>query len=95
MGAGTGIAQLGPTVNAPDWTTLVIVAAAIGFPFWLAFSWFYDWTPQGIKRDGEAALDAPTARRQNRKLDLAIIAALAVAVVLLLTNTFVWRARPA
>jgi TolB-like protein/Tfp pilus assembly protein PilF len=87
-----GIAQLGPAVNAPDWTTRwFLVAAAIGFPFWLAFSWFYDWTPQGIKRDGEAALDAPTARRQNRKLDLAIIAALAIAVVLLLTNTFVWH----
>ena len=87
-----GIAQLGPAVDAPDWTTRwFLVAAAIGFPFWLAFSWFYDWTPQGIKRDGEAALDAPTARRQNRKLDVAIIAALAVAVVLLLTNTFVWH----
>jgi len=87
-----GIAQLGPAVNAPEWTTRwFLVAAAIGFPFWLAFSWFYEWTPQGIKRESEAALDAPTARRQNRKLDLAIIAALAVAVVLLLTNTFVWH----
>src|SRR5262249_9466538 len=87
-----GIASLGPAVGAPEWTTRwFLVAAAIGFPFWLAFSWFYEWTPQGIKRDGEVERDASTARSRNRRLDLAIIAALAVAVVLLLTNTFVWH----
>ena len=87
-----GIAQLAPVVGAPEWVARwFLVAAAIGFPFWLAFSWFYEWTPQGIRRDSEVELDASTTRRQNRKLDLAIIAALAVAVVLLLTNTFVWH----
>src|SRR5437588_10234 len=71
-----GISQLGPAVGAPEWATRwFLIAAAIGFPFWLAFSWFYEWTPQGIRRDSDAALDASTARRQNRKLDLAIIAA--------------------
>ncbi len=87
-----GIAQLGPAVGAPEWATRwFLVAAAIGFPFWLAFSWFYEWTPQGLRRDSEVELDASTTRQQKRKLDVAIIAALAIAVVLLLTNTFVWR----
>jgi len=87
-----GIAQLGPAVDAPEWATRwFLIAAAIGFPFWLAFSWFYEWTPQGLRRDSEVELDASTTRQQRRKLDVAIIAALAVAVVLLLTNTFVWR----
>src|SRR5580765_4342303 len=87
-----GIAQLGPAVGAPEWTTRwFLVAAVIGFPFWLAFSWFYEWTPQGLRRDSEVELDASTTRQQRRKLDVAIIAALAIAVVLLLTNTFVWR----
>jgi TolB-like protein/Tfp pilus assembly protein PilF len=87
-----GIAQLGPAVGAPEWATRwFLVAAVIGFPFWLAFSWFYEWTPQGLRRDSEVELDASTTRQQRRKLDVAIIAALAIAVVLLLTNTFVWR----
>ena len=87
-----GIASLGPAVGAPEWTTRwFLVAAAIGFPFWLAFSWFYELTPQGVKRDSEVARDASSERHHNRTLDLAIIGALAVAVVLLLTNTFVWH----
>ena len=34
-----GIAQLGPSVGLPDWSTRwFIVACAIGFPFWIALS---------------------------------------------------------
>ena len=36
-----GIAQLGPSISAPEWITRwFLVAAAIGFPFWIAFAWF-------------------------------------------------------
>jgi TolB-like protein/Tfp pilus assembly protein PilF len=68
-----------------------VIAAAIGFPFWIAFAWVYEWTPQGLKRESEIAADASIVRSIGRKLDRAIIAVLAIAVVLLLTNTFVWH----
>ena len=46
-----GIAQLGPSFGAPDWITRwFVIAGIIGFPFWLAFAWFYEFTPQGLKR---------------------------------------------
>ena len=49
-----GIAQLGPSFGAPDWVTRwFVVAAVIGFPFWLAFAWFWEFTPQGLKRESE------------------------------------------
>jgi TolB-like protein/Tfp pilus assembly protein PilF len=84
-----GIAQLGPTLNAPDWTTRwFLVAAAIGFPFWIAFAWFYELTPQGIRRESEIPPSASAARATGRRLDAWIIGALAVAVVLLLTDIF-------
>ena len=52
-----GIAQLGPAVGAPEWATRwFLVAAVIGFPFWLAFSWFYEWTPQGLRRERQCAV---------------------------------------
>ena len=87
-----GIAQLGPPLGAPDWTTRwFVIAAIIGFPFWIAFAWFYEFTPQGLKRESEIAPDDSIARSTGRKLDKWIIALLVVAVVLLLTNTFVWR----
>lgn len=87
-----GIAQLGPVVGFSDSVTRwFLVAAGIGFPFWLAFAWFYGLTPQGLKREGEVVPEASSARRTARKLDLAIIGVLAVAVVLLLTDRFVVR----
>ncbi|MBS0590741.1 MAG: hypothetical protein JSR65_08900, partial [Proteobacteria bacterium] len=72
-------------------TKWFVIAAGIGFPFWLAFSWVYEWTPQGLKRESEIAADASLVRVTGRKMDRAIIAVLAIAVVLLLTNTFVWK----
>jgi len=86
-----GIAQLGPSVGAPDWTTRwFLVAAAIGFPFWIAFAWFYEFTPEGLKRESEIEASSIT-RHTGRKLDFTIIGVLTVAVVLLLTDRFVLR----
>ena len=40
-----GIAQLGPAFGMPDWgTRWFVIAAIIGFPFWIAFAWFYEFT---------------------------------------------------
>ena len=87
-----GISQLAPVVNAPDWASRAfLIAAAIGFPFWIAFAWLYEFTAQGLKRESDIAADTTVTRSRGRKLDLAIIAVLAIAVVLLLTNQFVWR----
>jgi hypothetical protein len=65
-----GISQLGPSVGAPEWgTRWFLVAAAIGFPFWIAFAWFYELTPEGLKRESEidpAESTAPSKRRKTR-----------------------------
>src|ERR1043166_4706021 len=87
-----GISQLGPSFGAPEWATRwFVVAAAIGFPFWIAFAWFYEFTPEGLKRESEIDPSESITRRTGRKLDFAIIGVLAVAVVLLLTDRFVLR----
>ena len=84
------ITQLGPVFNASQWIARAfLVASAIGFPFWIAFAWFYEFTPQGLKRESAVASDASITRSTGRKLDKWIIAMLALAVVLLLANTFV------
>jgi TolB-like protein/Flp pilus assembly protein TadD len=85
-----GISQLGPSVGAPEWATRwFLVAAVIGFPFALVLSWFYEFTPQGLKRESEIDPAESITRHTGRKLDFAIIGVLAVAVVLLLTDRFV------
>ncbi len=87
-----GIAQLTPVVGAPDWAARwFLIAAAIGFPFWLVFAWVFELTSHGLVREDELPPDPARMHSTARKLDLAIIAVLSVAVVLLLANTLVWR----
>ncbi len=87
-----GLAQLLPLFGDYEWIARwFVIAGIVGFPFWIAFAWFYEFTPQGLKRESEIAADASIARSTGRKLDKWIIAVLTVAVVLLLTNTFVWH----
>lgn len=87
-----GFAQLAPIVGAPDWAVRwFLIAAIIGFPFWITFAWFYEFTPSGLKRESEIAPDDSIAHSTGRKLDFWIIGVLAVAVVLLLTDRFVLR----
>lgn len=91
-----GIAQLGPEIGAPEsLTRWFLVAAAIGFPFWIGFSWRYEFTSQGIRLESEVDDSAPDARKVKRRTDLVIIGVLAIAVVLLLTDRLVERASPA
>ena len=87
-----GVAQLLPLFGDYEWIARwFVIAGVVGFPFWIAFAWFYEFTPQGLKRESELAADASIVRGTGRALDKWIIAVLTLAVVLLLTNTFVWR----
>jgi len=87
-----GLAQLLPLFGDYEWIARwFVIAGVVGFPFWVAFAWFYEFTPQGLKRESEIAPNDSIAQSTGRKLDKWIIAVLIVAVVLLLTNTFVWR----
>ena len=84
-----GVAQLLPVFDFPNWVVRWFVfAALIGFPFAMLFSWFYEWTPQGIQRESDVEQDASVTREAGKKMDRWIIAVLSVAVVLLLANTF-------
>jgi TolB-like protein/Tfp pilus assembly protein PilF len=83
--------QVFPFFHISEWVVRwIIAAAAVGFPFWILFAWFYEWTPQGLQRESEvAAAPSPAARQQRKNVDRWIIAILALAVVLLLADKFV------
>ncbi|MEO7050056.1 MAG: tetratricopeptide repeat protein [Rhodanobacter sp.] len=85
-----GVAQLLPVFGAPDWLTRwIVLAAAIGFPFWLAFAWYYELTPSGLKRESEIDAADSITLQTGRKLDFLIIGILGVVVILLLTDRLV------
>lgn len=90
-----GIAQLGPVVGAPESATRwFLLAATIGLPLWLVFSWRYEFTSHGIKLESEVDDDTHDARKVKRRTDLVIIGVLAIAVVLLLTDRLVGQPAP-
>ena len=69
---------------------LIIVALLAGFPVALALAWAFELTPAGIVRAEDAPRDRTVLRDTRRKIDLAIIAVLALAVAVLLFD----RLRP-
>lgn len=82
--------QVFPFYDIPNWAVrLVIAAVLIGFPFAVLISWFYEWTPEGIKRESEVDRSDSIMRATGKKLDRWIIATLSLAVVLLLADRFV------
>ncbi len=90
-----GTAQLFPVFGVPDWVVRWLIAAAvIGFPFFLIFSWFYEFTPEGLKLESDIHPDESIAHHTGKKMDRGIIAILLLAVVLLLANQLVFRKDP-
>jgi TolB-like protein/Flp pilus assembly protein TadD len=81
-----------PIFGVPTpWLRWLLVTLLIGLPLWLAFAWFYEVTPEGIKRDSEVGSHGSFTRHTRRKLDLAIIALLSLAVCVLLLDRFIGR----
>jgi adenylate cyclase len=77
-------------IDAPGWILQVFVlVAAIGLPIVLIFSWVFELTPEGLKRESEIDRSQSITPQTGRKIDRIIIAALALAVVLLLVERFV------
>jgi serine/threonine-protein kinase len=84
--------QVFPFFHIAEWVVRwIVVAAIVGFPFVLAFAWFYEFTPEGLKRESEVDPSQSIMHATGKKLDRWIIATLSLAVVLLLTDKFVLR----
>ena len=72
---------------------VVFVLLALGFVPALIFSWAYELTPEGLKRDSDVDPTGSVARVTGRKLDFIIIGVLAATVGLLLVDRFMLSPR--
>ena len=71
-----------PTLGAPDWASrAVILIFALGFIPAVIFSWFYELTPEGIKRDEEVTRDESVRRGASRKLEYVTVTGVVILIV--------------
>ena len=71
-----------PLLGLPDWVDrLVFFLLVIGFPVALIFAWAFELTPGGLKKEKDVDRPESITHNTGRKLDFAIIAVLAVALV--------------
>jgi TolB-like protein/predicted Zn-dependent protease len=85
-------------IGVPDWSLrLVFGILLLGLPIALIFSWVFELTPEGLKRErpaAEVAAHAPRAMPEvPRRLDSAIVALLALALVVFVADR--WMSRDA
>jgi TolB-like protein len=83
-------ATLLPAFEAPAWTLRALVMVlAIGFVPTMMFSWIYELTPEGLKRDAEVPLEQSIADQTGRRIDRMILATLVLALAYFAVDKFV------
>jgi TolB-like protein/Tfp pilus assembly protein PilF len=70
-----------PLLHLPEWLGPVVVwIGVIGFPFVIMFSWIYELTPEGLKRESEVDRSASITHITSRRLDYITIGLLVLAI---------------
>ncbi len=76
-------------LEVPVWANrLVIILIALGFVPTVVFAWVYEVTPEGLKPTAEVPHGQSIRRLTGRRLDMAIIAVLTLALVYLVADKF-------
>ncbi len=85
-----------PAFDVPAWVLrAIIIVLALGFIPALVFSWVFELTPGGLKRDEEVPHGQSIAPQTARRMDRMIIAVLALALVYFAVDKFVLSPRAA
>jgi TolB-like protein/Tfp pilus assembly protein PilF len=70
-----------PMFGAPEWLPrTIVVLLAIGFVPAVIFSWVFELTPQGLKREDDVAPEQSITPRTGRRMDRMIIVVLVLAL---------------
>ena len=74
-------------IEAPGWVfSVFLLALALGFLPVLFFSWAYELTPEGLKRESEVDRSRSITRQTGRKLNLITMAMLCAVVVFVIID---------
>ncbi|MDH4165741.1 MAG: tetratricopeptide repeat protein [Gammaproteobacteria bacterium] len=85
-------ATLAPALNLPESALpLVTWIGVIGFPFVVVFSWAYELTPEGLKRERDVDRSQSITHLTSKRLDYIIIVLLVVAMLMFAADRFIPR----
>ncbi len=85
-----------PMFGAPDWLPRsIVILLVIGFVPALIFSWVFELTPQGLKRDEDVPPEQSIAPQTGRRMNRIIIAVLVIALAYFAVDKFVLNPHPA
>src|SRR5213076_317577 len=83
-----------PMFGAPEWLPrTIVVLLAIGFVPAVIFSWVFELTPQGLKRDAEVPPEASIGPQTARRMEHMIVVLLLPAVGYFAVDKYVLRPR--
>src|SRR5438876_454929 len=83
-----------PMFGAPDWLPRsIVIMLGIGFFPALIFSWVFELTPQGLKRDEDVRPEESIAPQTARRMNRMIIAVLVLAVAYFAVDKFALNPR--
>lgn len=84
-----------PGFGIPDWAfRFVVLILALGFVPALVFSWAYEITPEGLKRDSDVVRDDSITNVTAKRLDLMTISLIVVALAIIVIDRFWLSPRP-
>jgi TolB-like protein/Flp pilus assembly protein TadD len=68
-------------IEAPTWVfQTILLLVSLGFPFAVIFAWAFELTPEGLKKEKDIDRSASITRDTGKKLNLAIITVLVLAL---------------
>ena len=83
-----------PIFGTPDWVLKTLVALlALGFVPALVFSWLYELTPEGLKRDADVTPAQSIAAHTGRRMDRLIVVGLVAVAALIVADRY-WPRDP-
>jgi TolB-like protein len=78
-----------PIFHTPEWVLqTLVVLLALGFVPALVFSWLFELTPEGLKRDADVSATQSIATQTGRRMDRLIFAGLVALIAVIAADRF-------
>src|SRR5947199_9356449 len=84
-----GIAQLFPVFDIPNWAIrMIVLLIVVGFPVAVVFAWFFEITPEGVKRTEVADAMPRVAKQKKRAWIYVVVIGGAISIALFFVGRY-------